>query len=175
MNTPALNNSPLELRDIHLPEAISWWPIAPGWWLIIASTLLVIIVIFITRKIYLSRQLKRDINTEIDNIKQQFQTTQDKSQLAKALSILLRRASITYYPDKHIAGLTGNDWLDYLDSTGAHSSDKNKFQSDIGQVLLNAPYLPDNTKLDFDAQVLTQLCESWLKSAHKKTIRVQPS
>jgi hypothetical protein len=21
------------LRDIHLPEAVSFWPLAPGWWI----------------------------------------------------------------------------------------------------------------------------------------------
>ena len=175
MNTPALDTPPLELRDIHLPEPISWWPIAPGWWFIIATTLLIIIIIFITRKVYLSRQLKRDINAELTNIKQQFQTTQDKSQLARALSILLRRTCITYYPREHIAGLTGNDWLHYLDASRSSSSNANTFQSDIGQVLLNAPYLPDNKELDFDAQALIELCESWLTSAHKKTKRARSS
>ena len=28
----------LDLRDIHLPEAIGWWPPAIGWWLL-ADTL----------------------------------------------------------------------------------------------------------------------------------------
>lgn len=173
-DSPALNAPSLELRDIHLPEPISWWPIAPGWWLLAGGILLTIIVFFIARKIYLSRQLKRDIDTELNAIKQQFQTTQNKSQLAKALSILLRRASITFYPRNNIAGLTGNDWLLYLDSTCA-SPGEIKFQSDIGQTLLNAPYLPEDTRLDFDAPALIKLCESWLTSPHKKTLRKQTS
>ena len=175
LNSPALNNTSLELRDIHLPEPISWWPVAPGWWMLAASIFLIIIVFFIIRKIHLSRQLKRDINSELEKIKQQFQETQNKSQLAKSLSILLRRASITYYPANNIAGLTGSDWLLYLDTTRANSSSGEKFQSDTGRILLHAPYLPDDTKLDFDASALIRLCESWLTSPHNKTMRVQPS
>ncbi len=178
VNPQALNPQILNLRDIHLPEPISWWPMAPGWWMIFASILLIIIVVFISRKIYISKQLKRDIKHELENIKQQFQQTQNKSQLAKSLSILLRRASISYYPKADIAGLTGNDWLSYLDDSNTNSSANNRFQSDIGQVLLSAPYLPDDTLstrggLDFDAQRLIHLCESWLQSPHKKALTEQ--
>ncbi len=175
LNNPALNEQTLELRDIHLPEPISWWPIAPGWWMIAASVILLVIVFFISRKIYLSRRLRREISAELVNIKQQFQTTQDKSQLAKSLSVLLRRACITYYPAEHIAGLTGNDWLLYLDTTMASSAGDKKFQSDIGQALLDAPYLPQDTELDYDAQALIQLCQSWLTARHKNSRRGQSS
>ena len=178
VNTQALNPQIEKCMYIHLPEPISWWPIAPGWWMIFASILLIIIVVFISRKIYISKQLKRDIKAELENIKQQFQQTQNKSQLAKSLSILLRRASISYYPKTDIAGLTGDNWLSYLDDSNANSSADKSFRSDIGKVLLSAPYLPDhtlsnNSRLDFDAQRLIRLCESWLQSPHKKTLREQ--
>ncbi|MDP7406676.1 MAG: DUF4381 domain-containing protein, partial [SAR324 cluster bacterium] len=30
-----MNQDPLAaLRDVHLPPAVSWWPPAPGWWII---------------------------------------------------------------------------------------------------------------------------------------------
>jgi hypothetical protein len=175
MSEQSLTPQNLDLRDIHLPDPISWWPIAPGWWLLIVSLLLIIAVIFISRKIYLGKQLKRDIISELENIKLQFNKTQNKSQLAKSLSILLRRASISYYPENNIAGLTGNNWLNYLDITNSNASADRVFQSDTGEVLLSAPYLPDNSIQDYDAKALIQLCESWLRSSHKKALPAQPS
>ena len=35
MNNPALE----QLRDIHLPQAVHWWPPAPGWWIVAAVAL----------------------------------------------------------------------------------------------------------------------------------------
>jgi flagellar biosynthesis/type III secretory pathway M-ring protein FliF/YscJ len=35
----------LPLHDIHLPEPISFfWPLAPGWWLLLAFVLVLILV-----------------------------------------------------------------------------------------------------------------------------------
>ena len=25
------------LRDLHLPDALGWWPLAPGWWVVIGN------------------------------------------------------------------------------------------------------------------------------------------
>lgn len=168
-NTEIMNPDSLDLRDIHLPEPISWWPPAPGWWLALALILLIIAAVFIGRKIYQSRQLRRDISAELERIKQQFQQTKNKAQLARSLSVLLRRANISYYPGSNIAGLTGEHWLNHLDRTNSKRSTDVSFHSTTGEVLLNAPYLPDNTELDFDALTLIALCESWLMSNHSKS------
>lgn len=173
MNDQPLNpalNSQLELRDIHLPDPVSWWPLAPGWWILFTALVIFVFAALIARKIYQGRQLKREIAGELEQIKQQFEKSQDKSQLAKSLSILLRRVSITYNPSANVAGLTGNSWLSWLDDThdtaSRQSSANIKFQSDTGKVLLSAPYLPEDARLNFDSWELITLCESWLTSAH---------
>ena len=170
-----MNEQTLNLRDIHLPEPISWWPIAPGWWLLIITAFIIAAIIFLSIKIYRGKQLKRDIHAELDVIKKQFHETKNRSQLAKLLSILLRRASISFYPEKNIAGLTGENWLTFLDNTNANPIKHKKFQSETGHTLLTAPYLPENSTLDFDTQGLIDLCESWLLSSHNKTIRQKTS
>lgn len=170
-----MNEQALNLRDIHLPEAISWWPLAPGWWILFACFVFIFIVLLIARKIYQGRQLKRDIHAELEKIKQEFEKTQNKSQLAKSLSILLRRANITYNPGSNIAGLTGEDWLTWLDDNHKKSTTDSRFQSDTGKVLLSAPYLPEDAALDFDAEELIHLCESWLLSTHARRTQAHSS
>lgn len=164
MNQPAL-----ELRDIHLPEPISWWPVAPGWWMLAAGILLLIIIAFIIRKIYQSRQIKRDIATELELIKQRYADSRSDIELARSLSILLRRVSITCYPNHNVAGMTGERWLHWLDQVQHNDKGNNaSFDNTTGRQLLSAPYLPDDAKIDIDAQALIRLCESWLLASHKK-------
>ena len=164
MNQPAL-----ELRDIHLPEPISWWPLAPGWWILAAGILLLIIISVIIRKAYQRRQINRDIAAELEIIKQRFTDTHNNVELARSLSILLRRVSITCYPGHDVAGMTGENWLHWLDKMMDNNKDgKASFDSDTGRQLLSAPYLPDDAVIDFDAQALIELCESWLLASHNK-------
>ena len=164
-----MNQPTLELRDIHLPEPISWWPLAPGWWILAAGILLLFIIAFIFRKVYQARQIKRDIAAELERIKQRYSDTQSNVELARSLSILLRRVSITCHPDHDVAGMTGEDWLHWLDQVQHNvKANKTSFVSDTGRLLLSAPYLPDDAVIDFDAQALIELCESWLLASHKK-------
>lgn len=51
MNNPALE----QLRDIHLPQAVHWWPPAPGWWIVAA--LVLALTIWLVR--YLQRRYRR--------------------------------------------------------------------------------------------------------------------
>ena len=51
MNNPALE----QLRDIHLPQAVHWWPPAPGWWIVAA--LLLALTIWLSR--YLRARYRR--------------------------------------------------------------------------------------------------------------------
>ncbi|WP_209833051.1 DUF4381 domain-containing protein [Ruegeria sp. HKCCE3926] len=71
---------------------------------------------------------------------------------------ILRRTALVAYSRRQVAGIHGDDWLNFLSQT----SDDKSFLSDIGQTLIDAPYkdLPPN-------RALTQLARHWVKS-HKR-------
>ena len=154
----------LELRDIHLPDPISWWPPAPGWWLIAGTILIIIAAVFLFRLYRKKQALKKQVRAEFEIIRAEFNKAQNSTVLVQSLSILLRRACISFYPRSEVASLTGKAWLQFLDDTGKEK----EFLSEHGQLIATAPYLSDNTTIDFDTEKLILLCENWLKAQPNK-------
>lgn len=151
----------LDLKDIHLPEAISWWPPAIGWWLSPVLTLLLCAFIFwlykyLTRKTAIKTAKKQLLKIKQDN------SSEDIQKLA-SLSELLRRVAISVAPRNECASLTGKAWLEYLDS----SVKGTPFTEGAGQYLADTHYkkTPGN---DVDISQITSLCENWLKAQKNK-------
>ena len=65
-----------------------------------------------------------------------FEQHRDAVKFSAKLSELLRRTMLAYAPRHDIAGLTGDDWLEWLD----RDFDEPKFQTDTGRKLLELPY-----------------------------------
>ena len=34
-----------QLRDVHVPDSVSWWPLAIGWWVIIGLVALIALLL----------------------------------------------------------------------------------------------------------------------------------
>lgn len=152
----------LPLRDIHLPDPVSWWPLAPGWWILLLTVIVTIflIIYFVRRRrnyklsaLYLAKQ-------ELARIKTTFDNNQDKKNLVKELSELIRRLSISICHRQEAAALTGQDWLEFLD----RYSGKDKFNSDTGRILIEAPY---QANPEFNSNDLIDLVSSWLDAVAK--------
>ena len=115
----SLENTLVNLKDIHLPPPVSFWPPAPGWWIL---ALLLISTLFIGG-VWLYRKYKKSKpKTEalriLKDLQILYQNSHDELVSLRNLSNLLRRTALTYYVNDTVASLQGSSWLEFLDETG---------------------------------------------------------
>jgi hypothetical protein len=149
----------LQLRDIHLPDPVSWWPPAPGWWVLIAlSTLLFLAVRWFLKRLKARRFRVAALN-ELELLSAGFAQVPDAHLLVKALSVLLRRICLSYYPRFDVAGLTGDAWLGFLDNHLGGEKGQDHFREGPGRTLITAPY---QSEAEIDGIGLLKLCREWI-------------
>jgi len=147
----------LPLRDIHLPEPVSWWPPAPGWWLVLALSIgLAALAVWLYRRPRRRKAPRRLALRELEQIRRSYAGHRDPRRLAAELSVLLRRTAISLFPRAEVAGLTGEAWLGYLDGVLGDG----RFAHGVGRQLVSAPYRPAAA---IDAEALLTLCREWIE------------
>lgn len=158
----------LPLRDIHLPEAVSWWPPAPGWWGLLGSITLAVIAFFLIRYWRKRRRLRDDAILELKRICDGFDQHHDALRLVRELSVLLRRIAISYFPRSDVASLTGDAWLQFLDKNTQLAGEDQGFFKGPGRILNSGPY---QARVDIDTQSLIVLCRGWVEALPEKPMR----
>jgi hypothetical protein len=138
----------IPLRGLHLPEVVGWWPLAPGWWLLIA--LLVAATVFLLRA-WLRRRAhaaaRRKALRQLEESLSAYAYHGNPVELGAEVSELLRRAMLAYAPRAEVAGLTGDEWLAWLD----RDLDEPRFREGAGRSLLELPYRnPETVAADVD-------------------------
>ncbi|GJM06542.1 MAG: hypothetical protein DHS20C10_02760 [marine bacterium B5-7] len=134
-----------QLRDIHEPAAVSWWPPAMGWWLVLGAIIIVWGVawhLLFKRKQRLAA--KKQALVEIEKISVSDLSPNDA---AAQLSQLMRRLIRHYYPEKQVDALSGDAWLHVVLET----AEEKNLSSKIGSAILDAAYA-DTTTLDRTTQ-----------------------
>ncbi len=164
MNPAALADpDPLaDLRGYHLPDPVSWWPPAPGWWLL-ALLVLTLGVLLILWGIRQRRRgaAARAAQAELTALRATLAQDGDTAAFARGLSRLLRRFALVRFPRRAVAGLGGEEWLAFLDGKGGAG----RFQSGPGRLLLKAPYQPppEAPVLDQSVEELAALIQDWIR------------
>lgn len=146
-----------ELRDIHGIDAVSWWPLAPGWWGVLFLMLAILIGVFVYKE-----YKKRKVAHWQSSIKSVFATLrneQSAKKKASAISELLRRLAIRQYGRKSCAGLEGQTWLEWLSQNDPAGFN---WQQD-GKILIEAPYAPERSLSLNDMEPLIKAAEKWVK------------
>lgn len=160
-----LDNALQALADIHLPEQISWWPPAPGWWIVMIITC---ILIFYTYKIIRKKlhqvKYKKQAREELQNISRFWQKQQNLIATASHLSSLIRRIALADtkgLESVNIASLTDEQWLLYLQQQPGLQHISLQYHD----ILLELPYQDPMIHFDLSEQEqLAKKMESLLSS-----------
>ena len=152
----------LPLRDIHLPETAGWWPPAPGWWIVPALVFAIAAMAWYCRLLYRRRKYSAVsmARKELDGIRARYDADRDARHCVEALSGLLRRLCISVFPRAETAGLTGNEWLAFLQERQGNNAAEGL--RDLAGILLEAPYRPQVGEQE--VETLIGFCSNWIET-----------
>jgi len=160
-NIPQGADNPLaNLKDIHHPLPIDFFPPAAGWWIVAICLLTILVTLLIL--IYQRWRKQAPIRAALRQLKaleSQYQNQPNHLNLVNEVAILLKRLSLTRHAREEVAGLTGKQWLEYLDKTG----NTNRFTQGEGSILAEARYNPANSNALVNVSELIQLSRQWVK------------
>jgi len=171
MSQPNMNQpNPLDqLKDIHLPAPSPWWDIAMGWWILALCVigLLVWAVPKLWRRWLSYRQqkaLQQDIQAQFTHICNAYALHQNAAMLISNANVLLRRVVLTLYSDTKSSGLTGKDWLIFLDGVWVNKPEVSFTSLSIQNLLLDGAYRPVVSADESEVILLCDTIRAWLKS-----------
>ncbi len=109
-----MNSDPASLdhlRDIAEPVAVSWWPPAVGWWVLLGAALIGMAIYMIhairDRRSNVYRRIAiKEVEAAMDNA---------------AISQILKRTALVAFPRTEVARLSGARWCQWLSDTSGLS------------------------------------------------------
>lgn len=154
--TPEMQQALSQLRDIHLPDPVGWWPLAPGWWALVGLIVLTLIGVLTARMLY-RRSLRFAALCELSRIRAQADAA-DGQWVATELSVLLRRVALRRRGGI-AAPLAGPAWAAFL-REGPCGLDHQ-----IADWLAEAPYAGPGMPTPVPPARLITAAEQWIRKA----------
>jgi len=131
-----------QLRDIHLPAEVSWWPLAIGWWIVLfiflAAGLFAIWALFRNHK---NNRYRKLAITELDAEWSRWQESQDSAVFVQSANAILKRtlAEASTHDNAYAQlSLSGDRWIQLL-----NQHNKQPLSVNSAKALEYAGYQPD--------------------------------
>lgn len=137
------------LHDIVLRPAVAWWPLAPGWYVLLAVILLVAALLgWRIWKRWQANAYRRAALREL-------QALHD----APAIAELLRRTALAVVPRHVVAAKTGASWADWIARQSSEA-----MSPEVRELLTAGIYGRPATDRDVDA--LRDFARGWIARHH---------
>ena len=156
-----------QLKDIHLPSAITEWPISFGWWWLLTVTIMAIIIgIYAYYQERKKTATKRAALTLLNHQFEHFKENGNSQVFLQQSNQILKRFCLDKYPEA--VSLSGPAWTNFL----IRHSHKTFFDTELANAISQGIYQPH---CQFDAQALHHACSSWLKNNKPTKLRKELS
>jgi len=162
-----------QLADIHLPAAVTFWPPAPGWWVLVALVLLALALLGRRQlQLLLVRRRLATALRELSFVHAAWKEQQDQDiagrnaaglALLYGFNAILKRVALATSTDPLIPRLIGPAWLQFLDSFDGRTD----FSTGVGRVLADGTYRP---VFDADVDGLHALCRRWITARYLQAV-----
>ena len=143
------------LHPLREPEMINWWPLAPGWWILLAAVIITLVgLAYWLIKRYRENAYRRQALRQLQQLHSHYQSNGDDSDFASQVNALLKRVAITAYPQQQVAACHSESWQAFLKQQLPSGE---QFQTDFA----TAAYR--KTCPDLDMNQLQQAATRWIK------------
>jgi len=155
-----------QLADIHLPAEVSYWPPAPGWWVL--ALLLLGSGFYLIHRIMQLRNLRlvcKHALAELDTCYQRFTGAEDddlgtlRLRYVNEFNSVIRRVALVHFPQANVASLGGDAWVDFIRQKG----DSSGLNDEIAAALSFGRF---QTQCDVDVDAMNSLGQTWITSLY---------
>jgi hypothetical protein len=107
------------LKDIAVPQPVSWMPQTWGWALVAVLLALVIVVFLIHRvRLYRANAYRREAVGLLDGVEERLADPAGRDQALRDLAEVLKRTALAGWGRADVAALSGAAWVAFLEKHG---------------------------------------------------------
>lgn len=162
-----------EMADIHLPAEPGFWPLAPGWWVLAALLLALLIygAYRLQKRLQLHRRYRSALR-ELDKCLTTLQTDagpdgpgmEQRLIYVNEVNSVLRRVALLHFEHSRVAGLTAQAWVAFIKQhdRGGHLT------PELAGALAEGRFAP---RCDVDTQALHGMARDWIKNLYMARIK----
>lgn len=156
---PALS----QLKDIHLPDPVSWWPLAFSWWVVIFAVVgMALFIIWFFWQKHKRNAYRREAVANLKQLEHAWLQKQlTSSALLAQLNRLLKQVALTAYGRHEVSVLSDQAWLNFLQKRAAFL-----MQPPCSVDLMNSLYQKNTDYEQADIQSWLSYSRQWIEKHH---------
>ena len=147
-----------QLHPLREPELIGWWPLAPGWWFLLALLFIACTALaYWLRHRYRQRAYRRQAERQLRALLASYQDNGDAVVFTAEINKLLKATALSAFPQRGVAAASGEKWRTLLNETLPDASPGNNFGPEFDEL----SYRPGPPALE--PERLHKLALAWIR------------